>query len=138
MLGTYIIWSLPETELATNKSKVRTICHLHSIQIFQNKSPAYKNEVFRPAQNTRINTRNSYFKLSRPFRKTSTGQNNLSYIGPAIWNKIPEILKKNKNLNTFKHKMKHYYLNELSNPNLWNIGGFDYVFGYHKEHFSFH
>ena len=30
-------------------------------------------------------------------------------------------------LTTFKHKMKHYYLNDLSHPNLWNIGGFDYV-----------
>ena len=76
------------------------------------------NEVFRPAENTRINTRNSYFKLSRPFRKTIFGQNSFSYIGPAIWNKIPEILKKNKKLNTFKHKMKHYFLNDLSNPNL--------------------
>ena len=51
------------------------------------------NEVFRLAENSRIITRN-----------------NLSYIGPAIWNRIPEILKKTKNMNTFKHKMKHYYL----------------------------
>ena len=76
------------------------------------------NEVFRPAENIRINTRNSYLKLSQPFRKTSTRQNGLSYIGPAIWNRIPEILKKTKNLNTFKHKIKDYYLNDLSNPNL--------------------
>ena len=68
------------------------------------------NEVFRLAENRRIITRNKYFKLSHPFRKTSTGQNSLSYIGPAIWNRIPEILKKTKNMNTFKHKMKHYYL----------------------------
>ena len=63
----------------------------------QNKCPAYMNEVFRPAENIRINTRNNYLKLSHPFRKTSTGQNGLSYIGPAIWNRIPEILKKPKN-----------------------------------------
>ena len=42
----------------------------------------------------------------------------MSYIGPAIWNRIQEILKKTKNLNTFKHKMKQYYLNDLFNPNL--------------------
>ena len=35
-----------------------------------NKCPAYMNEVFRPAENIRINTRNSYLKLSHPFRKT--------------------------------------------------------------------
>ena len=76
------------------------------------------NEVFRPAENMRIYTRNSFFKLNRPFRKTSTGQKGLSYIGPAIWNRITEIFKKTSNMKTFKHKMKHCYLNDLSNPNL--------------------
>ena len=85
------------------------------------------NEVFRPAENMRINTRNSFLKLNHPFWKTSTGQKGLSYIGPAIWNRIPEIIKKTRNLNTFKHKMKHYYLNDLFDPNLWNVGGFDYA-----------
>ena len=84
---------------------------------FQSKCPAYMNEVFRPAENIRINTRNGFLKLKH-FRKTSIRHNGLSYIGPAIWNRIPEILKKTKNLNTFKHKMKHCYLNDLSNPNL--------------------
>ena len=74
--------------------------------------PLYTIQIFRPAENIRINTRNSHL------RKTSTGQNSLSYIGPAIWNRIPEILKRTKNLNTFEHNMKHYYLNDLSNPNL--------------------
>ena len=60
----------------------------------QNKCPAYMNEVFRPAENMRINTKNSFRKLNHPFRKTITGQKGLSYIGPAIWNKIPEIIKK--------------------------------------------
>ena len=68
------------------------------------------NEVFRPTENIRINTRNSFLKLNHPFRKTSTGQKGLPY--------MPKIIKKTRNLNTFKHKMKHYYLNDLSNPNL--------------------
>ena len=80
------------------------------------------NNVLRPAENMRIDTRNSFLKLNHPFRKTSTGQKGLSYIGPAIWNRIPEIIKKTRNLNTFKHKMKHYYLNDFSNPSLWNVG----------------
>ena len=58
-------------------------------------------EVLRQAENIRITMRNSYLKLSNPFKKTSTGKNSLSYIGPAIWNRISEILKKTKNLNTF-------------------------------------
>ena len=84
----------------------------------QNKCPAYMNEAFRPAENMRINTRNSFLRLNHPFRETSTGQKGLSYTGPVIWNRIPEIIKKTRNLNPFKHNMKHYYLNDLSNPNL--------------------
>ena len=76
------------------------------------------NEVFRLAENMRINARNSFLTLNHLFQKTSTKQKGLSYIGPAIWNRISEIFKKIRNLNTFKHKMKHYYLNDLSNPNL--------------------
>ena len=75
------------------------------------------NEVFRPTGNMRTNTRISVLKLNHPFQKTSTGQKGFYYIRIAIWNKIPEIFKKTRNLNTFKHKMKHYYLNDLSNPN---------------------
>ena len=95
------------------------------------------NKVFRPAENIKINKKNSYVKLSHPFRKGNTGQNSLSYTGPAIWNRIPESLKKTKNVNTFKHKMKHYYLNDLSNPNLWNVGGFYYVLAIIKNIFLF-
>ena len=75
--------------------------------------------------------------LNYPFRKTSTGQKGLPYIGPAIWSRIPEIIKKTRNLNTFKHKMKHYYLNDLSNPNLWNVGRFDYALAIIKNIFIF-
>ena len=84
----------------------------------QNKCPAYMNEVFRPAENMRIKARNSFLKLNHSFRKTSTRPKGLSYFGPAIWDRIREIIKKTRNLNTFKHMMKHYYLNDLSNPNL--------------------
>ena len=83
----------------------------------QNKCPAYM-KVFRPTRNIRINTRNSCFKLSHPLRKTSTGQNGLSYIRPALWNRIPDNLKKTKNFNTCKHNMKEYCLNDLSDPTL--------------------
>ena len=32
-----------------------------------NKCPAYMNEVFRPTENMRINSRNSFLKLNHPF-----------------------------------------------------------------------
>ena len=103
----------------------------------QNKCPVYMNEALRPAENMRINLRNSFLKLNHLFQKTSTGWKGLSNIRPAIWNRIPEIIKKTRNLNTFKHKMKHYYLNDLSNPNLWNVGRFDYALTIIKNIFLF-
>ena len=88
MYGTYIIRTLRETRLATNKSKVQTMFTSTVFKFVQNKCTAYMNEVFRPAENIRINTRKSCLKLNHPFRKTN-------------------------NLNTFKFKMKHHYLNDL-------------------------
>ena len=64
------------------------------------------------------NTGNSYLKLNHSFRKTNAEKNSLPCIGPDIWNRSLQTFKKMKSLNTFKHKMKHYYLNNLSNPNL--------------------
>ena len=55
-------------------------------------------EIFRQAENIRITTRSSYLKRSSS--KTSNGQKRLSYTGPAIWNRIPELLKETKNLKT--------------------------------------
>ena len=66
-----------------------------TFKLVHHKCPAYINKVFRPVENIRINTRNSYLKLNHPFRKTSTGKNGLSNTEPAVWNNIPEILKKN-------------------------------------------
>ena len=69
--------------------------------------------MFTP-DNMCINTRSSYKKLIQPFRKTNTGQNSLSYLGPAFWNNLPESIKKVENINNFKHKLKEHYLNQLN------------------------
>ena len=62
---------------------------------FTKQWPSYLNEVFELACPNNLRTRNSYLKLICPFRKTNLGQNPLSFIGPSIWNKTPEVLKKN-------------------------------------------
>ena len=59
------------------------------------------NDVFKPVENMRINTGNSFLNLNHPLQKASNRQKGLSYIGPAIWNRIRESFKKTKNLNTF-------------------------------------
>ena len=61
--------------------------------------------------------RNSYHKLQQPFRKTNTGQYTLSFIGLALWNKVPKKVKRTTNLNTFKHNLKKHYLKELGQVN---------------------
>ena len=95
------------------------------------------NEVFRLAENMRINTRNSFLKLNHPFRKTSTGKSVCLILDLLFWTECQKLLKKPRNLNTFKHKMKHYYLKDLSNPNLWNVGRFDYALAIKKNIFLF-
>ena len=47
----------------------------------------------------------------------NTGQNALSFISLALWNKVPEKIKITMNLNTFKHNLKKHYLKELGKVN---------------------
>ena len=68
--------------------------------------PFYLNEIFEFTLHWRIDTRNSFGKLKHPFGKTNTGQKTLSYIGPSLWNNLPETVKKMNSLNTFKHNVK--------------------------------
>ncbi len=70
-------------------------------------------DIYNPVGENSVSTRNSFKKLAQPFRKTNNGQNTLSFIGPSIWNKLPEKIKRTENLNTFKHNVKRYYLAEV-------------------------
>ena len=70
-------------------------------------------EVFEYASRGRISSRNNYVKLKVPFRKTTMGQKSLSYIGPSVWNKLPNLMKRNISLNKFKDDVKKHYLREL-------------------------
>ena len=82
-------------------------------KFFKNQGPAYMSDIFLPDGNNRVSTRNSYNKLIQPFRRTTQGQNSLSYIGPSVWNKLSENTKKCNNVNTFKHNVKKHYFNEI-------------------------
>ena len=82
-----------------------------------NQCPNYLNEVFQTAPENNIQTRGSFLKLKCLFRKTNAGQMALSYTGPTIWSKTPDMLKRTNNLNTFKHNLKEHYLKELKNSN---------------------
>ena len=57
--------------------------------------------------------RNSYQKFQQSFCKANTGQNALSFNGPALQNKVPEEIKRTTKLSAFKHNLKKHYLKEF-------------------------
>ena len=77
--------------------------------------PNYLNEVFQWAAESNRTLRNDYLKLKHPFRKTTAGQNSLSFLSPSEWSKLPESTKKCNNINTFNHNLKKLYLAQLAN-----------------------
>ena len=88
-----------------------------AFKYFNEHCPNYLNEIFDVNIKNNFQLRGSFRKLKCPFRKTNTSQLALSYIGPTFWNKTPYTLKRTKNLNTFKHSLKRYFLNKLKNCN---------------------
>ena len=75
--------------------------------------PRYLNEIYFPADQEGVKTRFSYQKLKIPKRKTSMGLKSISYIGPALWNKLPSFLKYAQSLNNFKHMVKEYFFKKV-------------------------
>ena len=75
---------------------------------FHNNVPEYINDMF--TLNVRkYNTRNPNI-LKRPPYKTSNGQKALSFLGPKIWDDMPNCLKQKESIASFKHDFKKYYL----------------------------
>ena len=64
--------------------------------------------MFQWAAESNKTLRNDYPKLKHPFRKTTAGQNSLSFSGPSKWNKLPESTKKCNNINTFIHNLRKF------------------------------
>ena len=78
---------------------------------FNNLSPLYMSDVFKPAGQNTTAIRTYLFKLSQPLRKINHGQKSLSHVAPCIWNKLPDFLKATESVNTFNHRVKkHFFL----------------------------
>ena len=75
-----------------------------------NTFPYYLNEISEFAPHCSIGTRNNFFKLKNPFRKTNMAQKAISYISPSIWNSLSHSIKRANSLNTFKHNVKKHYV----------------------------
>ena len=74
-----------------------------------NQCPNDLNKVFQTAPEKNIQTRGSFLTLKCPFRKTNSGQMALSYIGPTIWSKTPD-------LKPLTHNLKDHYLKVCNIP----------------------
>ena len=67
-------------------------------------------DIFKTASQSNINTRQAYSRLIQPLHKTNLGLDSISYLGPSLWNKLPENIKHSSSLITYKHKVKEYFL----------------------------
>ena len=76
---------------------------------FNNLSPLYMNDVFKPTSQNATATKTFLFKFSEPLRKTNHGQNSLSYVAPSIGNKLPDFLKTAENVSTYKYRVKKQF-----------------------------
>ena len=97
------------------EDRVGQCASVQAFKFFNSTTPLYMNDVFSPAELTNLSTRNSFQRLKQPFRKTNQGQNCLSYMGPSVWNKLPQKVKNTKNLNTFKHNVKAHFFRDIPN-----------------------
>ena len=77
-------------------------------KLFHDKCLLYMEGVFDKPCISQASTRNSTMKLSQPLRRTSYGQNCISFLALSIWNNLMNELKRYTNLNRFKHKIKEY------------------------------
>ena len=82
------------------------------MKFFKGMAPVYADEMFQSADQSRV-TRKSKFKLNLPFRKSSAGQKCLSYMGPKIWNSLSSDLKSTNSINSFKHKIKDNFFQNI-------------------------
>ena len=82
------------------------------MKFFKGTAPAYADEIFQPVDQNRV-TQRSKFELNLPFRKSSTGQKCLSYLGPKIWNSLSSDLKSTNNINPFKHKIRDKFFQNI-------------------------
>ena len=82
-------------------------------KFFSARSPIYMDSVFSRTSPLGVATRRSFQRLTQPSRKTVPGQRALSYLGPKLWNQLPETLKSCSSVNCFKHALKRHYFDLL-------------------------
>ena len=84
----------------------------------QNKlAPKYMDEMLTSADQCKINTRSSSYKLVQPHYNRVSGHRTISSLGPKLWNKLLIDTKFSKNPNSFKHKVNMHFFEALVKEN---------------------
>ena len=71
------------------------------------------NKIYTTTNENNTVTRFSSLKLSQPLRTKTLSQKCLLYLGPFIWNGLPDDAKLSNNVNIVKHKVKKTFLTLL-------------------------
>ena len=71
----------------------------------------YMNDVFKPAGHPNTTTSASLLKLNQPLQRTNHGQN-IFYVGPIIWNNLPNSLKTTGNLTLRNIELRSIFFTE--------------------------
>jgi len=93
--------------------RFRQCLSTNAFKFFEDKCPLYMKDIFDISCINRISTRNSAKKLNQPLRRTNYGKNCISFLTPSVWNSMPDSLKDCENLNTFKHRVKAHFFEEM-------------------------
>ena len=96
-------------------ARVQQMVLCNVFNYFQKSCPVFIAKLFSPVNHVTRVTRSSVLRLLQPKRKTNAGLNSLSYVGPSYWNKLPMKLKTPMSLNSFKHLIKNYFLEQIKN-----------------------
>ena len=94
-------------------ARVEQCVNTHIYKRFHNLCPDFMKNVFPLPDFSERCTRKSSFKLMKPFRKSVYGQRALSFLGPSIWNNLPNSIKGTTSVNSFKHSIKKHYFNSM-------------------------
>ena len=83
----------------------------------------YMNENYKTANQNNTVTRNFSLQILQPLKTKALSQKCLYYLGPFIWNALPDV-KLSKNVNTFKHKVKKKLLDIIKRKKNQDIYGY--------------
>ena len=71
-------------------------------------------EMFTSADQYKIKTRSTSYKLILPHCNRVSGHRTTSSLGQKLWKKLPINIKRSKNPNSFKHKFKMHFFEVLA------------------------